>query len=57
MASSFQRVYRFWVLGGVQDGGEAIQADPIDSQVQIRQGSGAGMIYGQVPGRYGDPLE
>ena len=56
MISSFQG-FGFWVLGGVQDLGEAIQADTVNSQIQIDKGSGAGMIYGQAPGRYGDPLK
>jgi hypothetical protein len=56
MISSFQG-FRFRVLGGVQDGGEAIQADTVNRQIQIDKGGGAGMIYGQVPGRYGDPLK
>jgi hypothetical protein len=56
MISSFQG-FRFRVLGGVQDLGETVQADTIDSQIQIDKGSGAGMIYGQVPGRYGDPFK
>jgi hypothetical protein len=53
MISSFRRVqgvYRFRILGGVQDSGKAIQTDTVNSQVQIRQGGGAGLSYGQIFG-------